>query len=208
MLALRWEGVEAGSVNVADQPFEPVRSEDAPATDDVQRSLHRERERFGRDGLAQMQLVARLLRFRGGLGAGVTGQRDGGDAAHARLERFVMCLDVCGVDYLTYSRPRSLPTGVQAERYEVVANFQSHTAGGRIRTRVQVPEGDPVCPSLWSAHAGVENPEREAFDMFGIIFEGHPDMTRILMPETWQGHPLRKDFSIGRIPVQFKASPS
>ena len=125
-----------------------------------------------------------------------------------RTDGFVMCLDVCGVDYLTYSRPRSLPTGVQAERYEVVANFQSHTAGGRIRTRVQVPEGDPVCPSLWSAHAGVENPEREAFDMFGIIFEGHPDMTRILMPETWQGHPLRKDFSIGRIPVQFKASPS
>ena len=121
---------------------------------------------------------------------------------------YVMCVDVCAVDYLGAETGRSLPDGVAAERFEVVANFINHDAHSRCRTRLQVPETDPTCPSLWQYFAGVENPEREAFDLFGIIFSGHPDPTRILMPETWQGHPLRKDYSVGRIPVQFKAAPS
>ncbi len=119
---------------------------------------------------------------------------------------YVMCVDVCGVDYLTSSAERALPAGVEPERFEVVANFVNHRDRSRLRTRVQVPADDPTCPSLWPLHVGTESLERECFDMFGITFEGHPDMTRILMPETWQGHPLRKDYAVGRIPVQFKAA--
>ncbi len=76
----------------------------------------------------------------------------------------------------------------------------------RLRVRVQVPESEPVVPSLFDIWPGTEAMEREAFDMFGIRFEDHPDLTRILMPEDWIGHPLRKDYAEGRIPVQFKGA--
>ena len=78
----------------------------------------------------------------------------------------------------------------------------------RIRLRVQVPADDTNVPSLFDVHPGTEAHERETFDMFGITFDGHPDMTRILMPEDWDGHPLRKDYDQGFIPVQFKGSNS
>lgn len=119
---------------------------------------------------------------------------------------YLMCLDVCGVDYLTYDADRALPAGIQPERFEVVVTLISHAARKRLRLRVQVPASDPTCPSLFDVHPGTEAMEREAYDLLGIHFDGHPDLTRILMPEDWDGHPLRKDEAIGRIPVQFKAA--
>jgi NADH-quinone oxidoreductase subunit C len=119
---------------------------------------------------------------------------------------FNMCLDVTGVDYLTYEAARDLPDGVSAERFEVVVTLMSHSRRERVRVRVQAPESDPSVPSLFDVHPGSEAMEREVFDLFGVVFEGHPDLTRILMPEDWVGHPLRKDEAIGRIPVQFKGS--
>ena len=116
-------------------------------------------------------------------------------------------MDVTAVDYLTHQAPRHLPDGVVAERFEVVANLLNHRERARIRLRVQVPEGDPSCPSLWPLHAGVENLEREVYDMFGISFDDHPDMTRILMPETWEGHPLRKDYPVGQHPRAVQGRP-
>ena len=119
---------------------------------------------------------------------------------------FAMCLDVTAVDYLHHEADRGLPEGVTPERFEVVVILMSHERRERLRLRVQVPEADATVPSLFDVHPGTEAMEREVFDLFGIAFDGHPDLTRILMPEDWQGHPLRKDEAIGRIPVQFKAT--
>ena len=119
-------------------------------------------------------------------------------------EGFRVCIDLTAVDYLAYAAPRELPEGIAPERFEVVVGLLSHTRRERLRLRVQVPADDPTCPSLFDVHPGVEALEREVFDMFGIRFDDHPDLTRILMPEDWEGYPLRKDYPVGAIPVQFK----
>lgn len=124
-----------------------------------------------------------------------------------RAEGHLMLLDLTAVDYLTHPG-RTLPEGVAPERFEVVATTISHEVPERVRIRVQVPEDDPVVASLFDEHPGAEALEREVFDMFGIRFDGHPDLTRILMPEDWEGFPLRKDYAVGAIPVQFKGAPT
>ena len=119
-------------------------------------------------------------------------------------ESYWLCLDVIGVDYLSYGAARGLPAGIEPGRFEVVVLLVNAADRSRVRVRLQVPGDDPVVPSLFDVHPGTEAPEREVFDLFGIRFDGHPDLTRILMPEDWVGHPLRKDYGIGSIPVQFK----
>ena len=119
-------------------------------------------------------------------------------------DAFNVCIDVTAVDYLDFTSPRHLPDEVTPERFEVVVHLLAHASRERLRIRVQVPADDPSVPSLFEVHPGTEAMEREVYDMFGIRFSGHPDLTRILMPEDWEGHPLRKDYAIGRIPVQFK----
>ena len=120
---------------------------------------------------------------------------------------YTMCVDVTAVDYLSHLR-RALPEASWPERFEVVAVFVDIETGRRVRVRVQVPEADPSVPTLFDLHPGTEALEREVYDMFGITFTDHPDLTRILMPEDWEGHPLRKDYEVGEIPVQFKDAPS
>lgn len=120
---------------------------------------------------------------------------------------FSICVDLTAVDYLR-AMGRELPAGVAPQRFEVVVNLLDIGQRRRIRARVQVPEADPVIASLFDLYPGTEAMEREVFDMFGIGFEGHPDLTRILMPEDWDGHPLRKDYEVGSIPVQFKGAAS
>jgi NADH-quinone oxidoreductase subunit C len=117
-----------------------------------------------------------------------------------------VCVDLTGVDYLL-AVDRPLPAGVRGERFEVVVNLLSTDNRRRIRVRVQIPESDLRLASIYHLHPGTEAMERETYDMFGIVFTDHPDLSRILMPDDWEGHPLRKDFGIGRIPVQFKGAP-
>jgi len=129
-------------------------------------------------------------------------------AQHLRDEQQVtQCLDVTVVDHLV-DVSRLVIDGVRPERFEVVANFLSHPRNLRLRVICQVPEDDPKVASIADVFPGVNFGERESFDLFGIVFEGHPDLTRILMPDDWVGHPLRKDDSPGRVPVAFKEDPA
>ena len=115
-------------------------------------------------------------------------------AGVARARGFEMCSDITVVDYM----------GIRRVRFEVVVNLLSLQHNRRLRILVPVPEGDPEVPSLVPVYPGANFLEREAYDMFGIRFAGHPDLTRILMPDDWMGHPLRRDFDVGAVPVQFK----
>jgi NADH-quinone oxidoreductase subunit C len=120
-----------------------------------------------------------------------------------KADGFDVCADLCAVDYLA-APARPLPDGVAPGRYEIVVNLLSTGQRRRLRVRAQVPADDPLLPSVFDLWVGTEAMEREAFDMMGITFDNHPDLTRILMPEDWEGHPLRKDYAVGRVPVQFK----
>ncbi|HEY5266730.1 MAG TPA: NADH-quinone oxidoreductase subunit C [Acidimicrobiales bacterium] len=121
-------------------------------------------------------------------------------------EGFEMCVDLCAVDYLEHL-DRPLPDGVKETRFEIVVNLLSLSKKLRVRIRVQAGNEEPRVDSLFTLYPGTEAMEREAFDLYGVLFTNHPDMTRILMPEDWEGHPLRKDYAVGKVPVQFKESP-
>jgi NADH-quinone oxidoreductase subunit C len=119
-------------------------------------------------------------------------------------QQFTQCSDITAVDQLL--RPdRPVPPGVERERFEVVANLLSHPRNRRIRLICQVPDGDACqVDSLFDLFPGTELPEREVYDLFGVRFAGHPGLTRLLLPDDWEGHPLRKDDAPARVPVQFK----
>ena len=110
--------------------------------------------------------------------------------------KFEMCLGVSGVNY---------PVDKGRELHAVYP-LLSMTNNQRIRLEVSVPDSHPHIPSLVEVWAGNNWNERETFDMFGIIFDGHPGLTRILMPDDWQGHPQRKDYALGGISVEYKGA--
>ena len=107
--------------------------------------------------------------------------------------RFEVCLGVAGVHY---------PEDSDRELHAVY-ELLSMTHNRRLRLEVSAPESDPRVPSLVEVWAGTNWHERETYDMFGIIFDGHPALTRILMPDDWPGHPQRKDYPLGGIPVEY-----
>jgi NADH-quinone oxidoreductase subunit C len=109
---------------------------------------------------------------------------------------FEMCLGVSGVHY---------PADTGAELHAVYP-LLSITHNRRVRLEVSAPDADPRIPSLAGVYPTCDWHEREAWDFFGIVFEGHPALTRIEMPDDWKGHPQRKDYPLGGIPVEYRGA--
>jgi NADH-quinone oxidoreductase subunit C len=110
--------------------------------------------------------------------------------------RFEFCSGVSGVHY---------PADAGAELHAVY-HLQSMTHNRRLRLEVSVPDADPHIPSVVATYPTADWHERETWDMVGIVFDGHPALTRILMPDDWPGHPQRKDYPLGGIPVEYKGA--
>ena len=111
--------------------------------------------------------------------------------------RFEMCSGVSGVHY----------PGEEGRELHAVYHLLSITHGSRrVRLEVTAPDADPHIPSIVSVYPSNDWHERETWDMFGIVFDGHPALTRILMPDDWPGHPQRKDYPLGGIPVEYKGA--
>ncbi|MEO6887009.1 MAG: NADH-quinone oxidoreductase subunit C [Jatrophihabitantaceae bacterium] len=113
--------------------------------------------------------------------------------------RFELLSSVSGVDYLHPDEP-------DTNRLHAVYHLTSMTYRRRIRLEVAVTVADPHLPSVTGLYPGADWQERETWDMFGIVFDGHPALTRILMPDDWDGHPQRKDYPLGGIAVQYKGA--
>ncbi len=109
--------------------------------------------------------------------------------------RFEFCSGVSGVDYPS-----------QRERLHAVVHLLSMTYRRRIRLEAAVTAEDPHVASVTHVYPTADFHERETWDMFGIVFDGHPALTRILMPDDWDGHPQRKDYPLGGVPVEYKGA--
>ncbi|MDQ3825658.1 MAG: NADH-quinone oxidoreductase subunit C [Actinomycetota bacterium] len=110
--------------------------------------------------------------------------------------RFELCSSISGVDYGTEV----------AQRLHAVYHLTSMTYRRRIRLEVALDVDDAHVPSVVEVYPTADWHERETWDMFGIVFDGHPALTRILMPDDWDGHPQRKDYPLGGIPVEYKGA--
>ncbi len=110
--------------------------------------------------------------------------------------RFELCSGVSGVHY---------PHDTGAELHAVY-HLLSMTHNRRVRVEVSCPDDDPHIPSVVSVYPTNDWHERETYDFFGIVFDGHPALTRIEMPDDWPGHPQRKDYPLGGIPVEYKGA--
>ncbi|GAA1740793.1 NADH-quinone oxidoreductase subunit C [Aeromicrobium alkaliterrae] len=110
--------------------------------------------------------------------------------------RFELCSSLSGVHY----------PGETGRELHVAIHLLSMSFRRRIRVEVSVPDADPHLPSITPVYPTADWHERETYDMFGIVFDGHPGLTRILMPDDWPGHPQRKDYPLGGIPVEYKGA--
>ncbi len=118
--------------------------------------------------------------------------------------RFELCSSVSGVDYVDNVAGADKVGG--AERLHVAYHLTSMTYRRRIRLEVSTSVEEPHVPSVTAVYPGADWQERETYDMFGVVFTGHPALTRILMPDDWDGFPQRKDYPLGGVPVEYKGA--
>jgi len=109
---------------------------------------------------------------------------------------FELCLGVSGVHY----------PGEQGRELHAVYHLLSISRNRRVRLEVAAPDSDPHIPSVTGVYPTCDWHERETWDFFGIVFDGHPALTRIEMPDDWKGHPQRKDYPLGGIDVEYRGA--
>ena len=151
------------------------------------------------DTLGLSDAIERVVVDRGELTFHVRRERLPEVAAKLRDDpalRFELCSGVSGVHYLDQV----------GRELHAVYHLLSITHNRRVRLEVSVPDADPHVPSLVGVYPTCNWHERETWDFFGIIFDGHPALTRIQMPDDWKGHPQRKDYPLGGIPVEYRGA--
>jgi NADH-quinone oxidoreductase subunit C len=151
-------------------------------------------ETYSASELTQLQPLGQISEYRGEI------------TVRVRREQLLSVLKICRDD-LRFE----LCTGVSAVHYphdhgvelHAVYHLLSMTYNRRLRIEAAAPDSDPHIPSGVAIYPTLDWHEREAYDMVGIVFDGHPALTRILMPDDWQGHPQRKDYPLGGVPVEY-----
>jgi NADH-quinone oxidoreductase subunit C len=160
--------------------------------DDLGRALERDGTQFG-------DAVERVVVDRGELTFYVKRDRLPEVARTLRDEpalAFELCMGVSGVHYLQE----------QGRELHAVYHLVSISRNRRLRLEVCAPDADPHIPSLVAVYPTCDWHERETWDFFGIVFDGHPALTRIEMPDDWKGHPQRKDYPLGGVPVEYRGA--
>ncbi len=141
------------------------------------------------------EAVEEVQEFRGETTVVVNGERIVDIARYCRDTdglHYNFCSDVAGVDYFP-----------QEPRFAIAYHLYSMVHNRSLRLKVYLPNDDPHVASVTPIYPAANWSEREIYDLFGVVFEGHPDLRRILMPDGWDGHPLRKDYPLGYETVQF-----
>lgn len=120
------------------------------------------------------------------------------------LEAALAFLGSRGLDFLADLTCSDWPG--RTPRFWLAYELFSTTTGDRVRVKVGLSGDDPRAPSITTSFPTADFHEREVYDLFGVVFEGHPDLRRIVLPDDWEGHPLRKDHSLGGVVTQYKGA--
>lgn len=156
-------------------------------------------ELIAADGLAVADVIEKVVVEHGELSIFIPREHIRRVARHLRDDqdlRFEMCLGTNGVNY-----PED-----QGRELHAIYPFVSITHNRMVRLEVTCPDSDPHIPSIVDIYPANDWQERETWDLMGIVFDGHPSLTRTAMPDDWVGHPQRKDYPLGGIPVEFKGA--